>query len=404
MDITYSIYTDTTRANRSGLYPVYFIIRHPAGRFFVNSGLEAATKFSGRTFPRTEENARLKTTIINDRCTKIDKLLLAHEDRPWALDELKEEIRAIIKGKPKAQRTFADYLAEYAQTCKAPATRTLYLITEKKIRTFDQRATFDTITPEWLRRFETHFLKTMTVNGLAIQLRNIRTVFNWAIDNDKTIAYPFRKFKIRQERTRHRALTPEQLITLRDYPVEPWQQEYRDIFMLIFYLIGINIGDLLNLTHITNDGHIFYRRAKTGRPYDIKVEPEAMAIINRYRGKAYLLSPLDRYNRHQDYTKHLNEALQKIGPHKIVADVLGKRRKIEYSPLFPELTTYWARHTWATIAARLDIPKETISKALGHADEKTADIYIDFDNVKIERANRQVIDYINSYRQKKEDV
>lgn len=404
MNITYSIYTDMSRANRSGLYPVYFIFRHPSGRFFVNSGLEAGTKFIGREFPKSEPNAKLKTTIINDRMTKIDKLLLAHEDRPWALDDLKEEIKAIIKGQPKPKRVFADYVAEFREQKRTEATKTLYRITEDKIRHFDPKATFDTITADWLRRFEAYYLQTMTVNGLAIQLRNIRAVFNWAIDNDKTTCYPFRKFKIRQEKTRHRALTPEQLCTLRDYPVEQWQQEYRDIFMLIFYLIGINIGDLLNLRTLAPDERVTYRRAKTGRLYDIKVEPEALEIIERYRGRNFLLSPLDRYTRHQDYTKHMNEALQKIGPVAIVPDRHNRLRKFEYSPLFPELTTYWARHTWATIAARLDIPKETISKALGHADEKTADIYIDFDNIKIERANRQVIDYINSYIPKKEDV
>lgn len=61
------------------------------------------------------------------------------------------------------------------------------------------------------------------------------------------------------------------------------------------------------------------------------------------------------------------------------------------------LTTYWARHSWATIAASLDIPKETISAALGHQLGSTiTSIYIDFDQAKVDRANRQVIDYILS--------
>jgi site-specific recombinase XerD len=400
MDITYSIYTDTTRANRSGLYPVYFIIRHPAGRFFVNSGLEAATKFPGRTFPRTEENARLKTTIINDRCTKIDKLLLSHEDRPWALDELKEEIRAIIKGKPKAQRTFADYVAEYAETCKAPATRTLYLITEKKVRTFDQRATFDTITPEWLRRFETHFLKTMTVNGLAIQLRNIRTVFNWAIDNDKTTAYPFRKFKIRQERTRHRALTPEQLITLRDYPVEPWQQEYRDIFMLCFYMRGINLVDLLALKpKDVRAGRINYVRSKTGKFYSIKIEPEMKKILGKYKGTEYLLDVCDGAKNQAQYEsmykgflQRMDRGLKKIGPY--YRKGLGGKKHI--TPLFPDISQYWCRHTTATLMAELGYSSEIIASSLGHEyGIKTTNIYIEYKQSEIDKANRALIDYVN---------
>lgn len=61
---------------------------------------------------------------------------------------------------------------------------------------------------------------------------------------------------------------------------------------------------------------------------------------------------------------------------------------------YPELTTYWARYSWATIAAQLDIPKETIAKALGHGSETVTDTYITFDYSKVDKANRAVIDYM----------
>jgi hypothetical protein len=67
---------------------------------------------------------------------------------------------------------------------------------------------------------------------------------------------------------------------------------------------------------------------------------------------------------------------------------------------FTNLTTYWARHTWATIAAELDIPKETIAKALGHGGREVTDVYIRFDDKKIDKANRQVIDYLNEHIEK----
>ena len=59
-----------------------------------------------------------------------------------------------------------------------------------------------------------------------------------------------------------------------------------------------------------------------------------------------------------------------------------------------ELTTYWARHSWATIAASLDIPKETIAAALGHGGNTVTDIYIEFDKRKIDEANRKVLDWV----------
>ena len=166
------------------------------------------------------------------------------------------------------------------------------------------------------------------------------------------------------------------------------------MFMLMFYLIGINAVDLFTAkpSAIVN-GRFEYTRAKTGRLYSIKVEPEAMEIINRYHGKSYLLNVMDEYTNHADFIHRMGIALRKVGEMKRV----GRGGKKVITPLFPEISCYWSRHTWATIAAGLDIPKETIAHALGHAwaTSTTTDIYIMFDNRKIDEANRKVIDLVN---------
>lgn len=219
-------------------------------------------------------------------------------------------------------------------------------------------------------------------------MRNIRAVFNEAIDDEITSFYPFRRFKIRPVATVKRSLSVEQLRELFNYPVEEHEEKYLDMFKLIFFLIGINVIDLCYLRGVTN-GRIEYYRAKTNRLYSIKVEPEAMEIIEKYKGKKYLLDIFDRYTNHKNYVSRLNENLQRIGNTQI-----GKQGKKTFIPLFPMLTTYWARHSWATIAASLEIPKETIAAALGHGGNTVTDIYIDFDRKKVDEANRKVIDWV----------
>ena len=81
---------------------------------------------------------------------------------------------------------------------------------------------------------------------------------------------------------------------------------------------------------------------------------------------------------------------------------IGKHGKKYREPLYPQLTMYWARHTWATIAASLDIPKETIAAALGHGGNTVTDIYIDFDQKKVDEANRKVIDHVSNYKKEGE--
>ncbi len=117
----------------------------------------------------------------------------------------------------------------------------------------------------------------------------------------------------------------------------------------------------------------------------------------------FSLNVLDRYDKYQDYLHRLNNNLKKIGPVEYVKNATkpkGNRTntgpdKVKYNGLFPDMSTYWARHTWATIAASLDIPKETIAAALGHGGNTVTDIYIDFDQKKVDKANRKVIDYVN---------
>lgn len=152
--------------------------------------------------------------------------------------------------------------------------------TVKALTAFDpsiDERSFNDINRAYLERFERHCRDTMAVNSIAILLRNIRTIFNKAIDNGKTDFYPFRAFKIKQEETRKRALTAEQLAWILNLEPLPVYEEARDIFMLSFYLIGINLADLLaaKKTSVKN-GYLNYRRAKTGRLY--------------YAGKSHLVN------------------------------------------------------------------------------------------------------------------
>ena len=235
---------------------------------------------------------------------------------------------------------------------------------------------------------------SMKVNAYAIHLRNIRAVFNYAIDEEYTMLYPFRKFKIKAEETRKRSLTLEQLRELRDYPCEEHQVRYRDMFMLMFYLIGINAADLFQAKKkdVIN-GRLEYKRAKTGRLYSVKIEPEAQAIIDKYAGKGdYLLNMMDSYANYKDFLHRMGIGLKQIGE----MERVGRGGRKVREPAFPGISSYWSRHTWATLAASLDVPKETISEALGHSfGLSVTSIYIRFDQRKVDEANRRVIDLVN---------
>lgn len=399
MKIRYYIYIDESKVNsRTGMMPIYLIFKTKGKMFKFSTGLSSSVKFSGLVFPKSETNARAKTMRLTKIATAVDEYLLLHADN--SLEKIKSDVRYIITGEDKPVDGLVKYIMDFAATKGNSGTRGLYELTARKVSDFDSKADFETVTAEWLKDFECYNIENgMTTNGIAIHLRNIRTVFNWCIDNEYTDKYPFRKFKIKSEKVPIRNLTAEQMALLRDYVVEPWQEIYRDFFMLSFYLCGINPVDLLHLKseNIIN-GRLTYKRRKTGHLFDLPVPQEAQDIMNKYRGKAWLLSPLDKYSDYKDFLHHWNDALKKIGTKEVVPDKAGKRRKINYQPLFPTLTVYSARYSFASIGAELDIPRETIALCLGHSWADVTSHYIAYDTKKIDKAVRRIIDYMNEKR------
>ena len=252
---------------------VFLAVSYNKKRFYVYTGLTSTEKFTGTQFPKSQSNHRIKSIKLSTLVARVDEYMLLNEGIPF--DKLKNNIKAIVTGNDVCDKTFIHYMDDFLRGKDKQSTKLVYLTTRKRIYDYDKSATFDSITKQWLNEFYAHEIgRGRKVNGVAIDLRNIRTVFNWAIDNDITTKYPFRKYSIKQEKVRDFTMSAAQLVELRDYPVEPQQERYRDLFMLSFYLIGINISDLLQLKEM-NNGRIVYRRNKTGRIYDIKVEPEA---------------------------------------------------------------------------------------------------------------------------------
>ena len=102
----------------------------------------------------------------------------------------------------------------------------------------------------------------------------------------------------------------------------------------------------------------------------------------------------------------MNHYLREIGPSVMVLNAAGtKKNKRKVTPLFPDITTYWSRHTWATLAHKHGIQLDDISLALGHSfGSKTTRGYVEFEQEKIDVANRKVIDELCSTSSEEEAV
>lgn len=392
------LYLDTRRVKNDGSCPLKMIVKH-VGKFMLSLGISVTEEnWNGYEVLKGDRDYKQKNVAIH-RILNQGQMLILNLETSGELNRLtdmhlKRRLEAALGTNGAPPMVFTDYLDEFVRTKDKSNTKNIYAMTRQKVMDYDAACTFESMTKKWLSQFTAWMKKEgLAVNTIGIHLRNIRAVFNYALDNEYTNLYPFRGFKIDKEATRKRNLSVDQFRILRDYPCEEHQIKYRDMFLLMFYLIGINPIDLFSaLPSQVVNGRLEYKRAKTGKLYSIKIEPEAKEILDRYKGDKHLLDVLDRYFMYKDYERRINQALQEIGEMKRVGKGGRKVRK----PLFPELTCYWARHTWATIAANLDIPFETISAALGHSyGSATTNIYIEYDQRKVDEANRKVIDFVN---------
>ena len=246
-----------------------------------------------------------------------------------------------------------------------------------------------------------------TNRSISLYLGSLRHLFNEAKkkhnDYDRNIIRitnsPFEYVTIpKQQATRKRAITSEQIRSIWQYPYErkidgTLKQESitnlaKDCFILSFCLIGMNSADLFNCTELNDDTITYYRTKTTARRLDkakmeVKIPSFLEPLFEKYRDKTgkRVFKFYRLYNTDKNFNRAINLGLKTIGEKLKLID-------LEY---------YAARHSWATIALnKCRIDKYVVHEALNHIDEsmRVTDIYIERDFVNENKANAKVVKYV----------
>lgn len=243
-------------------------------------------------------------------------------------------------------------------------------------------------------------------NTISAYLRPIKTLFNEAIDEGhlKKGMNPFDgKFKIPQSKTKNRALTRKQISDFRSVELKVGSADWRaqSYFLFMLNCRGMNFIDLVKLrkdqlTHLEYDktnkligGRFTYERTKLGGKImlNIRLTEEACSILDYFLKLdasppfvfpiGYEESEAGR-KRYKQQRKRLNRRLRDIAQDAGIKNV--------------NVTTYFARHSWATLASHSNIPITMIQQGLGHSNINTTQIYIDsFDNNDLDDANDRIV-------------
>ena len=260
--------------------------------------------------------------------------------------------------------------------------------------------TFNEVTPEWIKGFEIHLRgRGCSWNTVSAYLRTFRAVYNRAVDGRMASYVPnlFRSVYTGTRADHKRALCDEDMKKVfagvsSSSVVPAGMRRSQELFILMFLLRGLPFVDLAYLRKSDlHDNVITYRRRKTGRPLSVTLTPEAMAILKRYMNRdtssPYLFPLLnsregtkEAYHEYQLALRNFNRQLMLLG------EMLG---------LGDKLSSYTARHTWATTAYYCEIHPGVISEAMGHSSITVTETYLKpFRSKKIDEANKQVLDFV----------
>ena len=202
-------------------------------------------------------------------------------------------------------------------------------------------------------------------------------------------------------RTRKRSIEKADINKLRAVQVKPgsFMQLVRDVFLFCFYACGMPFVDVAFLKKSQiKGGMLVYHRRKTDQVVQIKLEPCMQEIINRYRsdGSDYVFPFLTS----QDEDTAYREYKRKFSYYNKTLKTLGKLAGVD-----KPLSSYVARHTWATLAFMSSVDMSVIAQALGHTDVKTTRIYVeDIGNGKQNSANKKLLNEVLRKRSSVQEV
>lgn len=391
------IILDTRYKNEKKEAPIKFSVSNNrnttyiATNFFVKEiefvGNERNDKFVKSTVYRAKEiNEELSQRLLEYR-NKIAEL--GTKATGLSAKELKDIL--LSNDGNNGAETFFTYaykqLERYSGNSKLSMQQTLKLL---EIFFGNRLITFEGITTGTLRSIDEKWEQDgRSINTRGIHFRNMRTIFNRAIDDELTTNYPFRKFKIKSV-VKTKELLPiesiKQLASMEFGKSEELKEKARDVFMLSFYLCGANLKDIYNWTQENyKNGKIVFVREKIKRfePESVRItlQSEAKELLEKYKGTNHLFSFADDYSNYDTFRNNIEKRIREF------RDVIN----------FSELTMYYARYSWATIADKIGIDEKVIDKSIGHVPTTVAGkFYITYDWDRTDQANRKVIDYVLS--------
>ena len=393
------------RPLRDNTYPLMLRLTQHRKRKYISLGVSVLEKdwdFKKNLPKKSCPDREAIVKLISDKVSAYNSLImdLTARQQEFTVSSLIQTLEN--RRKVQTVGEMYDYLIDEFRRTDHLGNMSIYQQSKSSLIKFNRTLDipFSDIDCQWLERYE-KWLKGRNIKGTtaSILFRTLRSVFNHALSMKliKQDIYPFNDFKVSKfdVRTKKRAVTKEDVKKIMSLDLSgerQYMQLARDIFLFSYFGAGINFSDIAMLRYCDiSDGRVRYIRKKTGKEISFPLSNAGLEIIKRYSrqdatSEDYIFPILDR-------KIHRTEMQRKNRIHKVIGKVnpclaeIGKMAGLE-----THLTTYVARHTYATVLKRSGVNIAIISESMGHSDIATTQIYLDsFENSQIDEAMKNLL-------------
>ncbi|SEF60879.1 site-specific integrase [Parabacteroides chinchillae] len=316
------------------------------------------------------------------------------QEKEFTATSLMEKVNKPVKRKT-VQEVFNQYIQEL-ESANRLRYADMYKCTMHSLIKFNKHldipfSDMDTI---WLKRYEVWLQSQgLAINTLGTRFRHLRVIYNFAIEEKivKSEYYPFNSFKVSKlsQTTAKRSIQKDEILSVLNYQGQtPLECLAIDLFTFSYLAAGINFGDIARLTKDNIlENRLIYIRKKTQKQIKVSLQEQAIKLIQKYSmpDNPYLFPILSNF--HKTEQQKVNRI------HKIIAKVNKSLKEIGERLNIPiDLTTYVARHSFATVLKRSGVNTSLICEALGHSSERVTQIYLDsFGNDQMEDAMKNLL-------------
>ncbi|WP_301914666.1 site-specific integrase [Phocaeicola coprophilus] len=381
--VVVSVFLDTRTVNKKGTYPVKIKVYFQGKPKYYPTGICMSTKEELEEVLESKSKKNIEIQdIIHKEFNRISKNVnILVERGTFSFSNLNNMLGKNIGG--TLNEMISAKIKELENEEKF-GTSAFYKGTLSLLKRYMKHdVPIKEVTVEWLNGLEKFILKTANQTTVAMNMRNIRAIMNIAkqVGVIRESDYPFGrgKYQIKEGSGKKKALNKKQLKAIAEYSDGNMTTEfYRDLWLFIYFCNGLNVADLISLkfSDIQNGEISFIRKKTKDRTRDVKriyaaITPEMYSIINKWgndpKKSVYIfpfLKPGDSAWEHEKKKKNLTKLINKR------MKMIGEKLNLG------KITTYVARHTYATVLRNEGVPISIISPMLGHSSVTTTEIYL----------------------------